>query len=122
MDSNQNAPVHPVIESVTVSSNLFEEIVGSKKYSNWEAFDEDFNHYQKVSKFQGILKSDIILNMHLHISASVFRVKSSTSIEVENRKRKNPIPQQYKYANVHFCCVHFGDKKMSGKGIRAKQR
>ena len=43
MDSNKNAPV---IESVP--SDLFKEIVGSKRYSNWEAFDEDFNTYQKV--------------------------------------------------------------------------
>jgi hypothetical protein len=63
MDSNQNASEHPIIESVTVSSDLFEEIVGSKKYSNWEAFDEDFIQYQKVSKFQGILKSGVILNI-----------------------------------------------------------
>ena len=102
MDSNQNAPV---IESVP--SDLFKEIVGSKRYSNWEAFAEDFNTYQKVSKFQANFKAGVILNIFLQISGSVFRVKSSTSIEVENKKRKTPIPQQFQYANVHFCCVHF---------------
>jgi hypothetical protein len=52
----------------------------------------------------------------------VYRVKSSSSVSSENVKRKNPIPERMEYASITFCCVHYGEPKMKGRGVRKKQR
>lgn len=56
-------------------------------------------------------------------TGSVFRIKSSCSIAYENsRRKKHFIPSRFKFVTVRYCCVHYGQPKVAGQGIRTKQR
>ncbi|XP_068208084.1 uncharacterized protein [Palaemon carinicauda] len=100
-----------VIPSASQSSQLpvdltdhFNKIFVKKTFNSFKEFDELFTRFKKET-------------------GSVFRIKSSCSIAYENSRRKQHfIPPRFKFVSIKYCCVHYGQPKVSGQGIRTKQR
>ncbi|XP_066963383.1 uncharacterized protein [Macrobrachium rosenbergii] len=82
----------------------FNQIFVKKTFNSFREFDELFTRFKKET-------------------GSVFRIKSSCSIAYENSRRKQHfIPPRFKFVSIKYCCVHYGQPKVSGQGIRTKQR
>lgn len=84
-------------------SETFAQVFIAETFKCFNDFEEKFKAFQQET-------------------GSVYRVKSSTSVEFENKRRKKPLPACLKYSNVVFVCVHYGVPKKSGVGVRMKQR
>ncbi|XP_076060815.1 uncharacterized protein LOC143036850 [Oratosquilla oratoria] len=85
------------------TSEAYQKYIGSKKFSSFEEFEVQFKAFQKET-------------------GSVFRTKSSSLVAQENKRRKTPIPDAIKYGSITYCCVHYGQPKCRGQGVRPKQR
>lgn len=82
---------------------VFNEIFLQKSFRSFEEFDTLFREFK-------------------HRSGSVYRVKTSHNIEKDNQHRITPRPLELKYASVTFVCVHYGEPRTHGLGVRKKQR
>lgn len=91
--------VSPLIEYNTLFNEIFQQIT----FRSFEEFEQLFTQYKQST-------------------GSVYRVKTSCSIEADNQHRTNPRPLALKYASVTFVCVHYGEPRKNGQGIRKKQR
>ena len=83
-------------------SVAFEQVFDKDTFKSFEDFECKFQEYQQQT-------------------GSVYRVKTSTSVDYENRRRKNPLPASLKYSSVTFVCVHYGVPKKTGAGVQKKQ-
>ncbi|XP_042867682.1 uncharacterized protein LOC122250366 [Penaeus japonicus] len=84
---------------------------------------EDFNRIFNVNSFGSFQEFEKLFNKFKEETGSVFRVKSSCSVAYENsRRKKHFIPTRFKFVSIKYCCVHYGQPKVTGQGIRTKQR
>ncbi|KAG7159520.1 uncharacterized protein LOC121877326 [Homarus americanus] len=82
-------------------------------------FDRVFAH----TTFNSFKEFEDLFNQFKKETGSVFRIKSSCSVVYENsRRKKHFIPARFKFVSVKYCCVHYGQPKIAGQGIRTKQR
>ncbi|XP_063597020.1 uncharacterized protein LOC134773581 [Penaeus indicus] len=84
---------------------------------------EDFTRVFNVNSFGSFQEFEKLFNKFKEETGSVFRVKSSCSVAYENsRRKKHFIPARFKFVSIKYCCVHYGQPKVTGQGIRTKQR
>lgn len=84
---------------------------------------QEFDRIFRQKCFQSFSEFEVLFNQFKEETGSVFRVKSSCSVVYENsRRKKHVIPERYKFVSIKYCCVHYGQPKISGIGIRSKQR
>ncbi|XP_076044544.1 uncharacterized protein LOC143027225 [Oratosquilla oratoria] len=97
-------PAFGLDENIADLTDVFDRIFQHKVFSSFAEFEELFTVFREET-------------------GSVFRIKSSCSIDYVNTKRKKHyIPERFKYLSLTYCCVHYGQPKISGRGIRSKQR
>nr|XP_045601218.1 uncharacterized protein LOC123759979 [Procambarus clarkii] len=91
----------PLVVDLT---DQFVRIFTKTSFNSFEDFEDTFNQFKRET-------------------GSVFRIKSSSSVAYENsRRKKHFIPDRFKFVSVRYCCVHYGQPKIAGQGIRVKQR
>ncbi|XP_071540612.1 uncharacterized protein [Panulirus ornatus] len=84
---------------------------------------EHFNRIFAQTTFNSFQEFEELFNQFKRETGSVFRIKSSCSVTYENsRRKKHFIPARFKFVSVKYCCVHYGQPKIAGQGIRTKQR
>ncbi|XP_050733096.1 uncharacterized protein LOC127006801 isoform X1 [Eriocheir sinensis] len=84
---------------------------------------QQFNRVFVQTTFNSFKEFEMLFNKFKAETGSVFRIKSSCSIAYENsRRKKHLIPSRFKFVTVQYCCVHYGQPKVAGQGIRTKQR
>lgn len=84
-------------------SSIFCEIFKQTTFKSFEEFERLFAEYERRT-------------------GCIHRVKSSCSVESDNKHRTTPRPLAFKYASVTFVCVHYGEPRKTGQGIRKQQK
>ena len=84
------------------TSSAFQEIFICDSFDTFEEFEIMFEEFQLQT-------------------GSVFRVKSSSSVQTENKRIRQKYPECLKYASVTYVCVHYGQARLLGRNVRVKQ-
>ena len=76
----------------------------NRKFANSDEFDNSFKTFQRSNKCS-------------------FRTKNSETSSKANEKNKHKINEElFKYSRKEFICVHFGEPKGRGKGVKSKTK
>ncbi|XP_053639354.2 uncharacterized protein [Cherax quadricarinatus] len=116
--------VEAVVEAPWVGGSTREVEVGSTPPQ--ATITDLTQHFQSIfdrTTFRSFKEFEDLFNQFKKETGSVFRIKSSCSVAYENsRRKKHFIPAHFKFVSVRYCCVHYGQPKIAGQGIRMKQR
>ncbi|KAK4321909.1 hypothetical protein Pmani_007317 [Petrolisthes manimaculis] len=86
-------------------------------------FTPQFDRIFVQTTFNSFREFEEVFNKFKAETGTVFRIKSSCSVAYENSRRKRHfVPARFKFVSVRYCCVHYGQPKIAGQGIRSKQR
>lgn len=84
---------------------------------------QEFNRIFKKRYFQSFSEFEKLFIQFKEETGSVFRIQKSCSVEYENsRRKKYLIPEGFKFASIKYCCVHYGQPKITGVGVRSKKQ
>ena len=87
----------------TDCSDIFKDVFSDIIFKSFAEFEQQFNEFKKRS-------------------GSVYRVKTSCSVETENKSREVHLPSELRYSSVTYVCVHYGEPRKNGTSQRIKQR
>ncbi|XP_045594894.2 uncharacterized protein [Procambarus clarkii] len=87
------------MENTDVSSYFNDVFLPKKHYKTYEELEHNLKKFQVLS-------------------GTVLRIKNSSSVEYENKRKNIQIPVCIKYFTVTYSCVHYGNYRSKGKGVR----